>query len=197
MFCPKESFCRVTGCEVHAKHSSFLHPKPGRPIANPASGDREASGIVAAQQVDNQWALNGFVRGRSEAIGLKTERGQESATALAILLVKVKAKGSDQVIQTYAFLDNGSNASFCSEELAEQLNLSEERTTLSWTTLESENSRTDCCVVSLEVLDLDEENLTELPVVFTKTRLPVTTESIASQEDVDKWPYLSGVKVLT
>ena len=147
--------------------------------------------------MDNQWALNGFVRGRSEAIGLKTERGQESATTLAILLVKFKAKGSDQVIQTYAFLDNGSNASFCSEELAEQLNLSEERTTLSWTTLESENSRTDCCVVSLEVLDLDEENLTELPVVFTKTRLPVTTESIASQEDVDKWPYLSGVKVLT
>lgn len=70
-----------------------------------------------------------------------------------------------------------------------------EKTTLSLTTLERENSKTDCHVVSLEVLDLDEENLVELQVVFTKTSLPVTTESIASQQDVNKWPYLSGVKV--
>ena len=171
-FCPKGSFCHVTGCEVQAKHSSFLHPKPGRTIANPASGDGEASSIVAAQQVDNQQALNGFVRSRSEAIGLKIEHGQESTTALAILPVKVKTKGSDQVIQTYALLDNGLNASFISEELAEQLNLSGERTTLSLKTLERENSKTDCCVISLEVLDLNEENLIELPVVFTKQVYP-------------------------
>lgn len=33
------------------------------------------------------------------------------------LVVKVKVKGFDQVIQIYAFFDNGSNVLFCLEEL--------------------------------------------------------------------------------
>ena len=61
--------------------------------------------------------------------------------------------------------------------------------------MERENSKTDCRVVSLEVLDLDEENLFELPVVFTRPNLPVTTESAANQQDVEKWQYLSEVKI--
>ena len=97
------------------------------------------------------------------------------------------------MIQTYAFLDNGSNASFCSEKLANQLNLS--GTMLSLTTMERENSKTDCRVVSPELLDLDEENLFELPVVFTRPSLPVTTESATNQQYIDKWQYLSEVKI--
>ena len=103
--------------------------------------------------MDNQRVQNGFVDGRNEAVGLHSEQNQASTTGLAILPVKVKAKGFDQMIQTYAFLDNGSNASSCSEELANQLNLSGKRTTLSLTTMERENSKTDCRVVSLEVLE--------------------------------------------
>ena len=61
------------------------------------------------------------------------------------------------MIQTYAFLDNGSNTTFCLEPLAKELNLSGKEPTLSLTTMEKENSKTDCQVVSLEVLDLDEE----------------------------------------
>ena len=83
----------------------------------------------------------------------------------------------------------------CSEELANQLNLSGKRTTLSLTTMERENSKTDCRVVSLEVLDLDEENLFELPVAFTRPSPPVTTESAANQQDVERWQYLSEVKI--
>ena len=193
--CPKESFCRVTGCDVPTKHSSFLHPKDDRLAANSASGYKEPRATGPAQQVDSQQVCNGFVRGRNESIGLHSEQNQESATALAILPVKVKAKGSDEMIQTYAFLDNGSNASFCSEELAKQLNLSGKETTLSLTTMEKENSRADCCVVSLDVLDIDEENLVELPVVFTRPSLPVTIESAATQQDVRRWRYLSEVRI--
>ena len=98
----------------------------------------------------------------------------------------MKAKGCNRMIQTYAFLDNGSNASFCSEKLAKELNLSGKKTMLSLTTMEKENSETDCRIVSLEVLDLGEENLFELPVVFTRPSLPVTTESVANQQDLEK-----------
>ena len=89
---------------------------------------------------------NDFVDGRKEAVGLHSGQNQASATSLTILPVKVKAKGTDQMIQTYAFLDNGSNTSFCSEELANQLNLSGKRTTLSLMTMEREKSKTDCRV---------------------------------------------------
>lgn len=122
--CSKESFCRVTGCDVRTKHSSFLHPKSDRLSANTATGTRGTSGSGAARQAGDQEALNGFVKGKREYLGLHSKRNKESAIALAILPFKVKAKGSGQAIQTYAFLDNGSNASFCSEELAKQLNLS-------------------------------------------------------------------------
>jgi len=183
---------RKKGCNVCTKHSSFLHPNNNAPAANITS---RANGASGAQQVDNQNVHNGFVNGRNEALGLQKEQVQASATGLAILPVKVKAKGSDRVIQTYAFLDNGSNASFCSEPLAKELKLSGKETMLSLTTMEKENSKTDCRVVSLEVLDLDEENLFELPIVFTRPSLPVTMESIANQQDVEKWQYLSEVKI--
>ena len=61
--------------------------------------------------------------------------------------------------------------------------------------MERENSKTDCRVVSLEVLDLDEENLFELPVVFTRPSLPITTESAANQQHVERWQCLSEVKI--
>lgn len=90
------------------------------------------------------------------------------------------------MVQMYAFLDNGSNASFCSDKLAKELNLNGKRTMLSLTTIE-EDSKTDCQIVSLEVLDLDEENIFEVPVVFTRPSLPITTESVANQQDVERW----------
>ena len=193
--CSKESFCRVTGCNVHTKHSSFLHPKNNGPAGDFASGARNASGTGATQQVDNQKVHNGFVDGRNQALGRHSGQIQASATGLAILPVKVKAKGSDRMIKTYAFLDNGSNASFCSEKLAKQLDLSGTKTTLSLTTMEREDSKTDCRVVALEVQDLDEDHLFELPVVFTRPSLPVTTESVANQQDIEKWRHLSEVKI--
>ena len=109
--------------------------------------------------------------------------------------MKVKAPGRDFVIETYAFLDSGSNASFCSEELASHLGLSGRQTSLALPTMEKEDNKTITCVVSLEVMDLEEENAVELPLVFTRPKLPVTIENGVQQEDVDCWPHLAGIKI--
>ena len=45
------------------------------------------------------------------------------------------------------------------------------------------------------MLDLDEVNLIELPSVFTRKKLPVASENIATQEDIDRWPHLSGIQL--
>ena len=109
--------------------------------------------------------------------------------------VKVKCAGSSKVIETYAFLDPGSNTTFCTNELVEQLGVEGKETTLSLTTLQQEDQTTRCNMMSLVVLDLDGENLVELPTVFSTERLPVSESSISLQEDVDRWPHLKDVKL--
>lgn len=52
----KESFCRVTGCNVHTKHSSLLHPKINGPTADITPGARGASATGATEQ----WTIREF-----------------------------------------------------------------------------------------------------------------------------------------
>lgn len=51
--------------------------------------------------------------------------------------------------------------------------------------------------VSLQVMDLEEENAVELPCVFTRPKLPVAVENGAQQEDVNCWPHLTGIRITT
>lgn len=78
-----------------------------------------------------------------------------------------------------------------------QLGLSGRPTTLSLrvrlTTMEKENNKAESLVVSLEVLDLEEENVVELLVAFIKPKLLVSVETVRKQEDLDLWPHLSVV----
>ena len=184
--CPKPSFCRVTGCK--GVHSSYLHPKAMRPATNEETENPTSAQGESAEQASAQDALNSYVKGNPDY-------SQASVTGLAVIPVKVKAPGREEMVKTYAFLDNGSNTSFCSEELAKQLGLSGKETTLSLTTMEKENSKTESLEVSLEVLDMEEEIIVELPLVFTRPKLPVSVETAAKQEDIDRWPHLAGVTV--
>ena len=68
---------------------------------------------------------------------------------------------------THAFLDSGSNSTFCAEELLEQLKLEDVERNLSLCTIEKENSRLECCVVNLEVYDLQEYDFVDLSTVFS------------------------------
>ena len=157
--CPKTSFCKVDGCDD--KHSTFLHP----PAVPAPSGTQSDIGTQSAYvNVDKlQCAFSG-VGG--------------SVTGLPVVPVKVRAKGSDTTVHTYAFLDGGSNTSFCSEQLMKRLGVKGVNTTISLTTMERESSTRKCELVQLEVLDLEEENFIELPLVFSTPKLPVASESV-------------------
>ena len=139
--------------------------------------------------------MNGYVKGKGHGRCSENDSNHASAAGLALLPVKVKAPGLDKIVETYAFLDNGSNTSFCSEGLIEELGINGRATTLSLTTMESKNTSIKCSAVDLEVMDLKEETLVELPHVFTRPHLPVTVENAANQGDVDRWPHLAGIKI--
>ena len=118
-------------------------------------------------------------------------------TALAIVPVQVKARGTDKVVETHAFLDNGSNTTFYTTKLLHQLNVEGTKSQLSLTTLEGENRQSDCVRVSLGVTGLGQDTHIHLPTVYSRTNLPIPTEAIATQKDIDRWPHLSGIKVPT
>ena len=68
------------------------------------------------------------------------------------------------------------------------------KTTIFLTTLEKKDSLEDSFVVTdLTISDLDENVFIDLPTLYTRPSIPVSREDIPTQDDVDKWPHLSGV----
>ena len=116
-------------------------------------------------------------------------------TSLAIVPVKVKAKNSSTMIETCAFLDGGSNTTFCSERLMNQLKAAGKRTTLSLTTMTQEDRPVESSIVRLELFDLQEENFIDLPKVFSTVKLPVSKENMATQQDAEKWSHLRDIEI--
>ena len=97
------------------------------------------------------------------------------------------------MVQTYAFLDPGSNTTFCTDKLIECLGATGREATLSLATMDSDNVKSDSVVVNLEVSDLQGRNVLELSNVFSRAKPPVTVEDIAVQSDVKRWFYLKDI----
>ena len=185
--CPKRSFCRVEGCAK--KHSTFLHEKQSPP--KPSSIDKEnpTSNQGQVTSPSKTQAKNGYVKSESFQVS------SDSVVGMSIVPVKVSVKGQDKKVLTYAFLDSGSNTSFCTEDLLKKLNAKGERATLSLTTMGKSNETIECSFVNLEVSDIGNQNLIELPMVYSRPSLPVSTAAIGTQEDVNRWPHLKGIDV--
>ena len=148
-----------------SKHSTYLHPRSDTRVAEKSSGPHAPWRSVGQSHngttVNNNGARNSCVsaaKAEFAAIGAGV-----SVTGLQVAPVKAKCAGSSNVIETYAFLDPGSNTTFCTNELLEQLGVEGKETILSLTTLQQEDQTTRCNMLSLVVFDLDGENLVELP----------------------------------
>ena len=61
--------------------------------------------------------------------------------------------------------------------------------------MQGENSAVDCSLVSLQISDLNRSRFIDLPMVFSRPNLPISTNTISKQEDVSHWPYLQGINI--
>ncbi len=114
---------------------------------------------------------------------------------LSVLPVQVKASKGDQIVQTYAFLDPGSSATFCTESLMQRLNLSGRKTQFLLQTMGQERVVPACVLSGLEVSAIDGNIFYQLPQTVTKKQMPVSSDNMVSKEDLSKWPYPAKVKV--
>jgi hypothetical protein len=129
---------------------------------------------------------------------LSSSKGGQSKrstlTGLAMVPVQVKAKVRPEMFETYAFLDSGSNTSFCTESLLRKLNDKGRKTKLSFTTMHGEGAPVESSVLELEVFNLNHRNRVKRPNVYSTKRLPIRPECTVRQEDIDHWPQSKGYK---
>ena len=118
----------------------------------------------------------------------------KATVGLPVVPIKVTGKGCEKPVITYAFLDNGSSSTFCTEDLLNELGLRGEETSFSTPTIEKQNSKVKCNVVSLVVHNLQENEFIDLPSVFSTQALPITCNNIPKQEDVKRWPKKPSLK---
>ena len=112
--CPKKSFCRIQGCTK--KHSTFLHAKEDS-MEPKIGGEVNDGNINRAEPAENAAQVNNaYVQGETFQ-----SSSSPSVVGLSILPVRVRGKGQKKHVVTYAFLDSGSNTSFCTESLLRKL----------------------------------------------------------------------------
>ena len=88
---------------------------------------------------------------------------------------------------------NGSRATFCTEQLLEDLGVHGNKCELSLATIE--NTKSKSMVASLKFMDLQDNVMVEMPTVFSRKKLNIPLGGISNQADVDQGPYLHGIKL--
>ncbi|KAL7849609.1 hypothetical protein SRHO_G00212320 [Serrasalmus rhombeus] len=114
-------------------------------------------------------------------------------TRLSLPLYQLSSKKSQRTVETYAFLDQGSSASFCTVGLLDKLNLAGRKTKILLRTMGQEKVVDSFIVTELEVAGLGSDVYCEMPDLFTQHRMPVNVCNIPKQQDLDDWPHLKHV----
>lgn len=173
--------------KLHCQECSRLHPTLLH-ITNRDSQEETARG--AAQQFVSSALV------QTTATFSMTGAGKEDCI-LPIVPVRVKAQKGTKTVTTYAFLDQGSSATFVTESLIKQLKLNGRITKISLRTMGNESVVNTCIVTGLEVSSLDGSQFIKLSEVYAQDHIPVSKNNIPSQEDVDRWSHLTEVKLPT
>ena len=174
--CQKRLTCQV--CSL--KHPTVLHINKKEIHNQKGENSKDMAVTNVYTNQTNVWRDTGA--GNSEC-------------KLAIVPVKVKMKKGDKVINTYAFMDPGSSATFCTESLLRQLQTTGSRTSVLLRTMNKEQVIKTSRVTGMEISGLESNEYLELPEVYSHTVIPVKPENIPKQEDVKQWPYLHEVKI--
>lgn len=170
---------RMTCSMCSFKHPSMLHF---------AKQENSINEKMAEERVQDSAATQTTVSSTSAAAKIETSAytGAGDDCILSILPVKVKANKDNKVVETYAFMDPGSSATFCTETLAKQLNLQGRCTELELKTMSPKHHVESYLLTDLEVGGINHNNFIDLSKVYTQKSMPVAAENIPTQEDVEK-----------
>ena len=122
-----------------------------------------------------------------------TGAGEDDAYP-TIIPVTVYSRNTGISVETYAHIDQGSDAVFCTKSLQNQLGASGPETKLEIETI-TETTLVKCQVLQLEVSDLDRSHVIKLPKVYTQESIPADASDVIVQEDISQFSYLEKVNL--
>jgi hypothetical protein len=105
-----------------------------------------------------------------EKLECHTGAGDDDCT-MAVIPVTLKSMNGVKAVRTYAFLDPGSNISFCSEDIARQLGISGRSMKIKLDTMGVAHKLNTHMIEGLEVAGLNSYDFIELPKVYTKENM--------------------------
>ena len=203
--CMKKFTCRKPGCGK--RHHFLIHPPDKRNTTDPAV---KASSVEQGPAIINQSSVGGTAAAPiepnpslvaqpvtvsctfRESAPVETSRNSRPRVCLKVVSVKVSGLGSDKQITTYAFRNNGSDATLCLRGLLKESGLESESTDFRLTTVNhagKEYGRR----ASLKIEALDGKTKFTLDQVLTTERLPIGEKHFTNNRELRKWPHLDGI----
>ena len=185
-------------CEVCTKiHPTILHDDQYPQLPN--AQDAENSPVEELQPSASQQSdasNEAHVTSRCTASSCVTGAGDQGYLP-PIIPVLVRAKDSGIIVPTYAFLDEGSSAVFCTNDLKRKLKTTGQPTQLTVETLNQTKTVASTCLNGLEIISMMNSNKVELPHVYTQESIPVSKKDIIHETDIRRWPHLRSVSMPT
>ena len=198
--CQSGWFCPITGCG--RRHHPLLHPTPNQTSWTGPSYRQTVSSAASNQPVKNVHT-NGTSDTSPESrqpngAGSKARCGavtiNQPRVSLQVIPVRVCGQDGETEIETYAFLDSGSDSTLCLNSLVTKLGIKGKRTTYTLSTLNGERQK-DGMEVNLDVKGLKSNAGVRLDKVWTTDTLPISQNSIPTNNDAKQWPHLDGINL--
>ena len=175
--CKRSKLCAVTGCKG-LYHHTLLH-KFATTKEHPPKTSSEDKAVVPV--------TCGFTKSES------CSNSDNSHVYLCIVPVRVSF--GENVVSTYAFLDQGSTQSFCKRSLLQELKASGTRERLQLKTITGTTNDMDSVSCNLVVSDLDSDSSFSLSNVHSVENIPVQPNNVSVDAEVCKLPHLQDINL--
>ena len=175
--CKRSKLCSVTGCKG-LYHHTLLH-KFATTKEHPPKTSSEDKAVVPV--------TCGFTKSES------CSNSDNSHVYLCIVPVRVSF--GENVVTTYAFLDQGSTHSFCKRSLLQELKASGTRERLQLKTITGTTNDMDSVSCNLVVSDLDSDSSFSLSNVHSVENIPVQPNNVSVDAEVCKLPHLQDINL--
>ena len=183
--CGCKSKCKTCSRPQHTSlHKDFVQRAP----KSSSSVWKKAFGCKGSGESDSSNAK------KSTADPAVTVSVLTGSYKVRLMVLPVRAYGDNvtNFVDTYAFLDRGSEMSFCTMKLMQKLRLHGKEVTKNIVSLSGSRSHHGS-MVTLSVKGFAESNVIRIQDVFAIDRLPKLTESIPSDNDVKRYKHLRGL----
>ena len=168
--CPSQGRCKVNDCR--RRHNSLLHYDSNLPTQSPSKENGETA--------SNKTTVTSTVQTACKA-------------RLKVVPVEV-ASCSNKTTRTYAFLDDGSNATLCSTRLIRKLGIQGKRERMQISTVFGEKTQT-VYKLDLKVKGLKEAKQFQLKNVYALPSLPDVSGDIVKEGELQNWTHLKDIDI--